>query len=185
MTEIKALAIVLRTGKYRLLATGLCAMLLVVYLFTLPAVYTGGVVGLISLKYLTAELALFSIALALFLSLTLTLNIHAFRASSKSRSRGAGVSSGAILASLLPSGVCCTSLVPSLLAILGASTPQIFGMTGRIQGFVASNETAFLAFALVLVLFSFHLAAKASVRSCPAARASTSDHDPEHETVLS
>lgn len=184
MTEIKALAIVLRTGKYRLLAAGLCAMLLVVYLFTLPAVYTGGVVGLISLKYLTAELALFSIALALFLSLTLTLNIHAFRASA--RSRGAGVSSGAILASLLPSGVCCTSLVPSLLAILGASTPQIFGMTGRIQGFVASNETAFLAFALVLVLFSFHLAAKASVRSCPAARASKSSHDPEHEeTVLS
>ncbi len=164
MTVASAVGIVLRTKSYGFLALGLFVPLLLIYLFTLPATYTGGVVGLISLRYLNTELIFFSITLAGFLSLTLSLNIYAFRASVLGRGRGLGV--GAIFASLLPSSVCCTSLVPSLLAVLGASTPQIFGLTGRIQGFFATYEIAFLGAALVLVLFSLRLAAKNILQSC-------------------
>ncbi len=164
MSTVAATGLVMRESAYRVLTVGLFVLLLPVYLFTLPAVYTGGVVGLISLRYLTAELVFFSVALAGFLSLTLSLNIYAFRASI--RGRGAGLSLGAMVASLLPTSVCCTSLVPSLLAVLGASTPQIFGLTGRIQGFFATYETAFLGGALLLVLVSLRLAAKNTLRFC-------------------
>ncbi len=68
---------VLQLQPYRYLAAGLFAIALPVYLFTLPATYTGGVVGLISLRYLNAELLIFSFALAALLSLALTLNIYA------------------------------------------------------------------------------------------------------------
>ena len=165
MSTIAAAELVLRVSAYRVLTVCLFVLLLPVYLFTLPAVYTGGIVGLISLRYLNAELVFFSVALAGFLSLTLSLNIYAFRASV--RGRGAGLSLGAMVASLLPTGVCCTSLVPSLLAVLGATTPQIFGLTGRIQGFFATYETAFLGGALLLVLISLRLAARSVMGFCP------------------
>ncbi len=96
MTVASAVGIVLRTKLYGFLALGLFVPLLLIYLFTLPATYTGGVVGLISLRYLNTELIFFSIALAGFLSLTLSLNIYAFRASVLGRGRGLGV--GAIFA---------------------------------------------------------------------------------------
>lgn len=166
MSTIAAAELVMRVSAYRVLTVCLFVPLLAVYLFTLPAVYTGGVVGLISLRYLNGELVFFSVALAGFLSLTLSLNIYAFRASIRGRGRGTGASLGALVSSLLPSSVCCTSLVPSLLAVLGASTPQIFGLTGRIQGFFATYETAFLGGALLLVLISLRLAAKNTLRSC-------------------
>ena len=138
MNSISAIKLVLRSQPYRYLALGLFALALTAYVFTLPAAYTGGVVGLISLRYLTAELLFFSLALAALLSLALTLNIYAFRASIRQRS--GGLSLGAALSSVLPATICCTPLVPSLLAILGATTPQIFGISGRIQGFFAIYE---------------------------------------------
>ena len=54
---------------------------------------------------------------------------------------------GAMHSSLSPAGICCTPIVPSLLALAGASTPQIFGLTGRIQGFFATYELPILVFA--------------------------------------
>ena len=71
-----------------LIALGLFALARTAYVFTLPAVYTGGVVGLISLRYLTAELLFFSLALAALLSLALTLNIYAFRTATRRRRIG-------------------------------------------------------------------------------------------------
>ena len=130
---LNAMALVFRARPYRYLAFGLFAFALTLYVFTLPAAYTGGVIGLISLRYLDAELLFFSVALAALLSLALTINVFAFRASIRQRTNG--LTLGAALSSLLPASICCTPVVPTLLAILGASTPQIFGLTGRIQGF--------------------------------------------------
>jgi len=164
MNLFVALGLALRSWGHRYLALGLFLVALTLYLFTLPAAYTGGAIGLISLRYLNAELLFFSVALAGLLSLVLTLNIYAFRASSARQGRS--LSLGAVLSSLLPSSVCCTSLVPSLLAAFGASTPQIFGLTGRIQGIFAYYEPLFLAFSLILLLFALHLAVRNILRSC-------------------
>lgn len=168
-----AVGLVVRDPRYRYLALGIFVLALTLYAFTLPAAYTGGVVGLISLRYLDAELAFFAVSLATLLSLALTLNIYAFRASVRGRMGGLTLAGG--LSSLLPAAICCTPVVPSLLAILGATTPQIFGLTGQIQGFFASYETLILAFALILLLVSVRLATRSILGSCPLPVRSTSD----------
>ncbi len=179
MSFIGAVGLVFHARPYRYLALGLFASALTLYVFTLPAVYTGGVIGLISLRYLNAELLFFAIALAALLSLALTLNIYAFRSSL--RQRGTGVTFGAALSSLLPAGVCCTPLVPTGLAILGATTPQIFSLTGRIQGVFATYEPLFLAFALILLLFSLHLVTRNILGSCALPERSIPSDGPTQE----
>lgn len=176
MNSIAALRLVLSPRPYRYLAFGLFAVALTVYLLTLPAGYTGGVIGLIALQYLNAELLFFSVALAALLSLVLTLNVYAFRASVMRSGTGLGL--GAVFASLLPSSLCCTPVVPSLLAILGASTPQIFGLSGRIQGIFATYEPVFLAIALALLLVSFRLASRNILGACPVSKGRATTNGP-------
>jgi hypothetical protein len=176
MNLINAVRLVLRAPPYRYVAPGLFLLSLTFYAFTLPAAYTGGAIGLISLRYLNAELLFFAVVLAGLLSVVLTLNIYAFRASLQRRN--SGLSLGAVLASVLPSSLCCTSTVPSLLAVFGASTPQIFGLTGQIQGLFATYELAFLGAALILLLWSLYLAAKNLAGSCPWIERSVTSHDP-------
>ena len=160
-----AVGLVFRAPRYRLLALGLFALVLAVNLFTLPATYTGGVVGLISLRYLTVELGIFAVTLAVLFSLVLTLDVYAFRAAIRQRDKS--LSLGALLAGFLPAGICCTPLVPTMLAIMGAPPPQIFGLTGRVQGFVAAYESLFLAFAVALLLFALRLVTRQISGSCP------------------
>jgi hypothetical protein len=165
----QACRLVFRAASYRYVTAGLFLLALGGYAFTLPAGLTGGAIGLASVRHLTIALATFAVALAALLSLVLTLNLYGLRTSC--RRRGTGLSVGAVLASLVPSSVCCTWLVPSVLAALGASTPQLFGVSGRIQGTVARYEEAFLAGAVVLLLVSLELAAREIVRPCaPAER---------------
>ena len=181
MNAIRATGLVFRTRPYRYLAAGLFALAVTLYAFTLPAVYTGGVIGLISLRYLNGQLLFFSVALAALLSLALTLNIYAIRESV--RRAGRGLTVGALASSLLPASVCCTPLVPTLLALAGASTPQIFGVTGRIQGLFATYEPQILALALVLLAFSLHLAGRSILVSCPLPQRSTRANDPTRKTA--
>ena len=134
---------------------------------------------MISLRYLDAELFLFSLALAALLSLVLTLNIYAFRSSV--RQRNGGLTAGALLSSLLPAGICCTPVVPALLAIAGASTPQIFGLTGRIQGFFVAYQPLILTFALALLLVSLRLTTTNILGSCPLPARSVPPGGPSHD----
>ena len=176
---VDVIAWVFRAQPYRYLALGLFALGFSLYVFTLPAAYTGGVIGLISLRYLDAELFLFSVALAALLSLALTLNIYAFRSSAGRRS--GGLTAGALLSSLLPASICCTPAVPALLVVVGATTPQIFGLTGRIQGFFATYEPLILTFALVLLVFSLHLTTRNIVGSCALPKRSVLIGEPSHD----
>ncbi len=160
----RACPVVFHARPYRYLAFAIFLLALALYLLTLPATYTGGVIGLVSLRYLNAELFFFSLVLALVLSLVLTLNVYGFRTSL--RRQGAGLSAAGVLASLVPSSLCCTSLAPSLLAAVGASTPQIFSVTGLIQGTVARYEILFLVVALVLLLLALHQATSNVLSSC-------------------
>lgn len=160
-----ATGMVLRLSGYRLLALVLFAVGATAYAFTLPASYTGGVIGWVSLRQLTPELGFFAVALAALLSLVLTLNVYGLRASVRQRGKSLGL--GAVVASILPAGLCCTTVVPSVLALLGASTPQIFGLSGRIQGIFALYAWAFLSASLLLLLFALHLVARNLQGSCP------------------
>jgi hypothetical protein len=173
LAALGACRVVFQAAPYRSLASGLFLLALAFYLFTLPATYTGGIVGFVSVRYLNTERVFFSLALAVLLSLALTLNVYSVRASV--RRRGAGLGAAGVLASLVPSSLCCTSLVPSLLAAVGASTPQIFSVTGLIQGTVAGYEALFLVVALVLLLVSLYLAARTVLGACALSERGVSD----------
>ncbi len=169
-----ALREVFRLRGYRHLALGLFVLGLAFYLMMLPATYTGGAVGWVSLRYLNVELSLTALILALLLSVVLTLNVYSARIAL--RQQGTGLSVGAVLASLVPSSICCTPLLPSVLAAIGASTPQIFSLTGRIQGTVARYEALFLVLSILLLLVALRLAAQGVCGSCRLAeRRSVSD----------
>lgn len=129
--------------------------LLTLYLFLLPGAYTGGRIGLISFGYLNGTLIFFSVALSALASLTLTLNLYSFKLVSSTAGQGAGFIS--LISSILPGMLCCSPIVPTFLSLLGASTPTIFGLSGKIQGFFAANLLYFLIAALILLLWSFYL----------------------------
>jgi hypothetical protein len=172
-----ALSLVFEGPSYRWFAIAVFAAAAVLYAFTLPAANTGGVIGLISLQYLNPELLFFSLTLAAALSLALTLNVYAFRVAATRR--GEGVTLGAILSTLVAPSICCSPLVPTLLALFGASTPQIFGLTGRIQGFVSDYELHILTVALVLMIYAVHLAGRSVAGACPLPAGRRTIHDPQ------
>jgi len=162
--------LVFRQRGYLALGLLLFLGLLTLYLFLLPGAYTGGRIGLISLRYLNGPLIFFAVALAAAASLTLTFNVYGFRAASIKRVQGGGAGTGvglaSLLASVLPTMLCCTPLVPTALALLGASTPTIFGMTGKIQGFFATYELHFLTAALLLLGYALHRSVRHLTTSC-------------------
>ena len=160
-----ATGLVWRLPVYRRLALTIFVPALVLYLFLLPSTFTGGSIGLTSLRYLNAELVIFSLLLAGLLSLSLALNIFAFRSST--RRKGRALTFGALASSLLPSTLCCVPVVPTVLVFLRATTPQIFGFLGKVQGFIATYETVFLILASLLLLLSLRLAARSVMGFCP------------------
>ncbi len=158
--------------RYRRLALVLFVLLAAFYLSVLPATFTGGYVGWVSLRFLTPTLAFFALALAAAAALTFTLAVHGFRTAAGAGARGTGVLGGVL--AILPSMLCCTPVIPTLLALLGATTPTLFTLSGRIQGFFATWEIPLLAAALLLLLGALHRTVLRLSGSCarrPALRA--------------
>ncbi len=144
------------------LVLALGSVLTAFYLVMLPASAVGGL-SLVALQYLTPSLALAAAALGYGFALAVTLNAGALAR----RSRAAGaVGIGGLLAAALPGSLCCTSVIPSLLAAFGASVPTILGTTGKIASIFARFESAFIAASLIGVALSVVLAARSCAASC-------------------
>lgn len=144
------------------IAIGLGTTATAFYLVMLPSSAVGGF-SLVALHYLTPALAIAAAALGYGFALAIAINVGAF----SQRSRTAEVVGlGGLLASVLPGSLCCTSLVPSLLATLGASAPTILGTTGKIQSVFALHENAFIAVSIAGVAISVILAARNRASSC-------------------
>src|SRR5579875_2604537 len=71
-----------------------------------------------------------------------------------------------LLAAVLPGSLCCTSIIPSLLAVFGASVPTILGTTGKIASVFALYEGVFIAASLAGVALSIVLAARSRAAHC-------------------
>jgi len=161
-----AMRLVFARRGYRLLFGLLFAGFLAFYAVALPAAYTGGRMGWISLRFLTPTLGLFALLLSALVALSLTFSAYGFRQAA-SLTQGSGAVS--IVLSLLPSLLCCTPVVPTALALLGASATTIFTVGGRIQGIFATYEFHFLSAAALLLLYAVHRGARQLQASCPIA----------------
>lgn len=116
--------------------------------------------------YLDPYLVAWSLVLGILMGLLITIQVRAMK---EVASAGSSSLTGfAFLASLLPSFLCCTPIVPTILAVLGFSSLGLYRTTGTIQHFFATSQTLFLVASLVLLVvtlfWSTHRYARAQCR---------------------
>jgi hypothetical protein len=129
------------------------------YSLLLPFAYTQRI-SFANWRYLDARYLAFSVAFALGIASLLTLQIHAVRrvARAAARERGAGstgplgVLAGVI--SVMPSLLCCSPLLPTVIGVLGLSATTRLDTTVQLQHFFATKENLLLGGALALLLCS-------------------------------
>ena len=135
--------------------------LTIFYLIALPAERFGAI-SWGALQFVTPGDALAAVLIGLGVPASITLNV----AARKTRATETTVTFGGLVAALLPSSLCCTTLIPSALAAFGASAPAIMHTSGRYQAFFAQYAAAFIGFAVAAVLFSLWLAVSNLIASC-------------------
>lgn len=134
--------------QYLALTAGTFLLTAVFYAFTLPATYTGGRVGMVSLHYLTPLLAGFAVIMAGLLSLIVSFTVYTLRLGTSASST---TTTTGIAGSVLPPMLCCSPLLPTLAAALVGVFPGVFGVSGWIQGFIATYEIEILSGATILL----------------------------------
>ncbi len=136
----------------RVLFAGLSVVITVAYSVTLPFAFTQRL-SLRNWQFLTPLLGVFAVALGLGMAFLLTVQVHAFRrAAAVRRASGDKALSGfALLVSLLPTFLCCTPVIPTVLATFGLSAISVYSTTRSLQGFFEIHQTAFVAASLALL----------------------------------
>jgi hypothetical protein len=131
------------------------------YLVALPAERFGALAWG-ALQFLTPGDALAAMLIGLGAAASFAFNLAAQTA----RAAQTSFTLGGAIAALLPSSLCCTTLIPSALAALGASAPAIMHTSGRFQGFFARYSAEFIGFAVAAVLYSLWVAANNLAGGC-------------------
>ena len=158
----QAARIVFSSKKYVAISVGSFIIFLSLYLLTLPATYTSGRIGIISLRLLTLKLSVFSVVMALLVALIIPFTVYSFKHGGKTRKASAATG---FIGSLLPPLLCCSPLLPVLAGVLGAVSPALFGTVSAAQGFIATNETYILLGATILLFIALVQTAK-STKQC-------------------
>ncbi|HLI15411.1 MAG TPA: hypothetical protein VKV23_05075 [Acidimicrobiales bacterium] len=109
-------------------------------------------IGFANWDYLSASLLAWSLALGLAMGLVVSVQAYALRRVVAARTAAGATGPLAFVASLLPSFLCCTPVVPSFLAFVGVSGAGLYATTGTLQHFFAVHQHEFLAASLALVL---------------------------------
>lgn len=148
--------------QYLGLGTATFLVAAVVYAFTLPATYTGGRVGLVSLRYLTPLLASFAVVMAGLLAVIVSFTAYSLRLGA---SASTTTTTSGIAGSVLPPILCCSPLLPTLAAALVGVFPGALGVSGWLQGMIATYEIEILTGATLLLAYAVLQNAK-SVTEC-------------------
>jgi hypothetical protein len=133
-------------------------------------------------QYFGPRYGVFTVAFALAMAWVVTLQVHAMRAvisnaRAKTSGKGGALGTLAAVVSLLPSLLCCSPIVPTLVSFLGLSATTQLRTTGSIMYFFATKQDLLLVGSLVLVagsgLWSLRKLARAACLSgeCTAERA--------------
>lgn len=145
------LAEVLGSRTNQIIFIALTAVISILYTILLPFGFTQRF-SFANWQYLDPYLSAWSVLMGAGMSLVIVLQIHSMR---RIRSTQTSVIGGfAFIGSILPSFLCCTPIIPTLLAFIGLSTVSIYGTTGTLQHFFAVNQTAFLFGSALLLAIS-------------------------------
>lgn len=140
--------------------------LVVTFLYTilLPFDYTQRF-ELANWNYLNAYLLAWAIALGLAMSLVIMVQIYATRRIATAQFTNGTAGGFALIASLLPSFLCCTPIIPTALAFIGLSGVSLYGTTGTLQHFFAVHQTEFLVASMVILIATAWLGLRKLVNS--------------------
>jgi hypothetical protein len=156
-TITKAVVVVFKLRSYLLLGVSSFIVLFILYSFVLPATYTGGRIGWVSLRFLNLKLAIFALLFSAALSLIMPFAFYAFR---KRKSKKSSVAAGSFIGSILPPLLCCSPFLPSIAALLGGFTPFAFRISGFLQGIIATYETQIFIGITAILVYSVYLNAR-------------------------
>jgi len=122
------------------------------YSLTLPFAFTQRL-SVRNWQFLTPRLLCFAIALGIGMAFLLTVQVHAFRrAAAARRASGDKALSGfALVVSLLPTFLCCTPVIPTVLATFGLSAISVYSTTRSLQRFFEVHQSAFITASLALL----------------------------------
>lgn len=160
---IQASRLVFSSRGYFVLGIVSFAVFFTLYAFVLPATYTGGRVGFVSLQFLSLRLGLFAFLFSILLAFILPFAIYAFR--KRRGSHGSSTTAGSFLGSILPPLLCCSPFLPSLAAFASGIFPFAFGVSGFAQGFIATYETQIFIAIVIILAYSLHQNSKQVVRA--------------------
>lgn len=152
-TIVAAIKTVFSASSYRMAGILSFVLALALYLFTLPATFTGGRVGLVSLRFLTPRLTVLAVVMAALLAVILPFILYLVRRGR--RARTASTASGVAIGILAPI-LCCSPLLPIALGFVGGVFPLLGGAGMGLQGFIATHETGFFAAAIVLLIYALY-----------------------------
>jgi hypothetical protein len=107
--------------------------------------------------YLNPRLLAWAIVLGLGMGFVVSVQVYAMRRVAAARAATAGVASGAVggvafLASLAPSLLCCSPIIPTFLAFVGVSGVGLYTTSGTLQHFFAVHQTQLLSASLALLV---------------------------------
>lgn len=140
------------------ISIGLGSLLTGFYLILLPAERLGGL-SIAALQFLTFWLAAAALLLGYGFAVTLAMNVAAAGGNAGARKGSGALGLGGLVASLLPSSLCCTPVIPLALAAVGVSAPAMFRTTGRYQAFFAVHSGIFIGGSVLAVLLAMWFAA--------------------------
>jgi hypothetical protein len=100
--------------------------------------------------YVDGRLIAFSVAFGVAVGWMAAVQVHALRQVIRRRGNSLGAV-GAVFAAL-PSLLCCTPVVPTILGAVGVSGVSLAHTSGRIQSFFATNQNAILSASVALVV---------------------------------
>lgn len=123
----------------------------VFYAVTLPATYTGGQVGMVSLQHLTPALAGFAVVMAGLVAVIVSFTTYSLRLGG---STSTTATTTGFFGSVLPPILCCSPLLPTVAAIFVGVFPGIFGVSGAVQGFIATYELEIVSVATLLLAYA-------------------------------
>jgi hypothetical protein len=129
------------------------------YSLLLPFAFTQRI-AFANWRYLDARYIMFTVAFAVGIAWLLTLQIHAVRriARATAGERGAGRTGPlgflAAVVSVLPSLLCCSPILPTVVGLVGLSATTRLTTTVSLQHFFATKENLLLGGALALLLAS-------------------------------
>lgn len=163
-TFYNAFQFVFERRSYWLMGILAFVLFFIAYLFMLPATYTGGHIGLISLHYFTWRDGIIAFVLSILMGLLIPFIVFSYRMSGSSRKAS---SAGGLFVSLITPFLCCTPVIPSIMAVVAGILPIIPGTTGvYVQAFIATHELEIYLFAILLLIIALYQNAR-QVVSCP------------------